>query len=375
MIKNLLVVCFLFLIACNNNSKSKHKNIKPDFIFRALTKNEKALYKGKAAILYHNILNSNFSGGILVAKNGEIIFEQYNGFSNFSAQEKITENTPIHIASASKPLTALAILKLFEENKLQLTDSIQHFFPNFPYHGVTIFQLLSHRSGLPNYLYFMDTAWNKNLKATNIDVLNFMIEKQPEAYAIPDKVFHYCNTNYVLLALIVEKLTQQAFPDYMKEKIFTPLAMKDTYIFSIKDTSNYTPSYSYNDKPFALEPFDCIYGDKNVYSTVRDLLKLDNALYQHTIISATTTQKAFTGYSNEKKGFKNYGLGFRLFIDNAYTVVYHGGWWHGNNALFTRLLKDTATIITLGNKYNRSIYNTKQLATIFSNNADKDLSD
>lgn len=221
----------------------------------------------------------------------------------------------------------------------------------------------------------MDTAWNKNLKATNIDVLNFMIEKQPEAYAMPDKVFHYCNTNYVLLALIVEKLTHQAFPDYMQEKIFTPLTMKDTYVFSIKDTSNYTPSYSYNDKPFALEPFDCIYGDKNVYSTVRDLLKLDNALYQHTIISATTTQKAFTGYSKEKKGFKNYGLGFRLFIDNADTVVYHGGWWHGNNALFTRLLKDTATIITLGNKYNRSIYNTKQLATIFSNNADKDLSD
>lgn len=349
--------------------------MKPDFTFRTLTKNEKALYKGKAATLYHNILNSNFSGGILVAKNGEIIFEQYNGFSHFSTQEKITENTPIHIASVSKPLTALAILKLFEENKLQLTDSIQHFFPNFPYHAVTIMQLLSHRSGLPNYLYFMDTAWNKNLKATNIDVLNFMIEKQPEAYAMPDKVFHYCNTNYVLLALIVEKLTHQAFPDYMQEKIFTPLTMKDTYVFSIKDTSNYTPSYSYNDKPFALEPFDCIYGDKNVYSTVRDLLKLDNALYQHTIISTTTTQKAFTGYSKEKKGFKNYGLGFRLFIDNADTVVYHGGWWHGNNALFTRLLKDTATIITLGNKYNRSIYNTKQLATIFSNNADKDLSD
>lgn len=370
-----ILTLVIFLQSCSSNNTAVSKKRK-QLQLRKLTNQEKKNYHNKAEQFYNRNFRNSFSGGILVAKNGEIIFEAYNGFSNLQTQERVHANTPIHLASVSKTFTGIAILKLWEEGKLKLEDSVQQYFPAFPYHSISIQQLLSHRSGLPNYLYFMeeDTAWSKKRIATNNDVLQFMIDKKPAAYASPNRVFHYCNTNYVLLALIVEKITQHRFPDYMKENFFMPLGMKNTFVFSINDTAKYVPSYNYNNAPFLLESLDCVYGDKNVYSTVRDMLLWDLALHDTSFISKAITTKAFTPYSNERPGKKNYGLGFRLFIDGNDTTVYHNGWWHGNNAVFTRLIKDTAVIITLGNKYNRGIYSSRQLAGIFSNQTvDQDL--
>ena len=104
-----------------------------------------------------SILQKGFNGAILVAKNGQVLFEQYKGYSNFITKDTINEHTPFHLASISKTFTGMAILKLWEEGKVSLDDTLQKYFPQFPYHGITIRMLLSHRSGLPNYLYFMDS--------------------------------------------------------------------------------------------------------------------------------------------------------------------------------------------------------------------------
>lgn len=364
-------IVLIALIACKQ--KKQTKDIDYTNNFRILSQQEKETYLQKATNIYQHTLGNNFSGGVLVAKNGQIIFEAYNGFKNPLLKEPLTDSTPIHIASISKTFTAIAILKLYEQGALQLSDSVQKYFPAFPYHHISIQNLLSHRSGLPNYLYFMDTAWNKKIYATNADVLQYILTNQPTVQSLPNKGFNYCNTNYVLLALIIEKITKKSFPTYLQENIFTPLKMKHSFVFSIKDTNNYIPSYQYNNNPYQLESFDCVYGDKNVYSTVKDLLLWDQALYNHQFIKPTTIAKAFTPYSNEKPSYRNYGLGWRLYIDGADTLVYHGGWWHGNNTLFTRLIQDTATIISLGNKYNRGIYAIKQMAEIFSNDKLKEL--
>lgn len=359
-----IVSITFFLFSCTNPLKQNKK--KETVHFRKLTAIEKSNYHTQAKKNFDTILGNNFSGGILVAKNGEIIFEAYNGFYNLEKQERLTEHSPIHLASVSKTFTAVAVLKLVQENKIKLTDSIQQYFPNFPYHNINIQLLLSHRSGLANYLYFMDTAWKKPTLITNKDVLEYLINKQPEPYSLPNKTFHYCNTNFVILASIIEKVTQQSFPSFMKEEIFIPLAMKNTFVFSAADSLKYVPSYGFNNQPYLMDQFDGVYGDKNIYSTVRDMLAWDLALYNPSFIDQTILAKAFIPYSNEKPGKKNYGLGFRLFIDEKDTTIYHNGWWHGNNTVFTRLLKDTATIITLGNKYNRSIYKSRILNTIFS---------
>jgi CubicO group peptidase (beta-lactamase class C family) len=111
---------------------------------------------------------------------------------------------------------------------------------------------------------------------------------------------------------------------------------------------------------------DAIYGDKNIYSTPRDMMKWDMALYDTSFFSQKIIDEAFKGYSYERKGVKNYGLGWRLYeMPSGKKIVYHNGWWHGNNTVFSRLPQDTTVIIVLGNKFNRSIYQAKKIAGIF----------
>jgi CubicO group peptidase (beta-lactamase class C family) len=126
------------------------------------------------------------------------------------------------------------------------------------------------------------------------------------------------------------------------------------------------PSYNWKNQQEAFTFLDGIYGDKNIYSTPRDMLKWANALDKGGLFQKETLDAAYTGYSNEKPGVKNYGLGWRLYIypDNR-KIIYHNGWWHGNNAVFTRLVDDSATVIILGNKFNKRIYDAKKLYTAF----------
>ncbi len=366
---SILFLLIGFTLSCKQKvvKQQQVSLLKGEYNFRQLTSHEKQVYQESVEALYNKVLKPNhFNGGIIVAKNGEIVYEKYEGYSNFSTKENITPNTPFQIASISKTFTSAAVLRLWQQNKLSLDDSIQKFFPLFPYHNISIKLLLTHRSGLPKYEYFMDTAWHEKRKADNNDMLQFMISKQPEVYNQPNKTYHYCNTNYALLALVIEKVTGQPFPQYMKDSLFTPLGMKNSYVFSVKDTLNYVPSYMYNNAPYKLENLDCIYGDKNVYSTPRELLLWDRALYEGSFVSKQLLEIAFTPYSNERKSFHNYGMGWHLFINKEDKVVYHNGWWHGNNTAFTRLIKDTATIITLGNRYNRAVYWSWKIGAIFS---------
>lgn len=372
--KNLLYfLVFALILACkhkNLKGKSSPYNSENSFKYRELTAAEKAAYATAIARMYDSILGKHkFNGSILVAKNGEILFENYVGYANLTTKkDTITPETAFHLASVSKTFTAMAIMKLWEENKLKLDDSLQVFFPQFPYSGVTVRMLLSHRSGLPNYVYFMtqDPAWRRRV-ATNNDMLQFMIDKKPALYSYPNRGFHYCNTNFALLALIVEKVSGQTFPEYMKNTVFTPLGMNNTFIFSKKDSANYRPSYQPNNRPFGLESIDCIYGDKNVYSTPRDMFLWDKALYNNSLVSHATYEEATRPTSLERPSMHNYGLGWRLMILPNSKIVYHNGWWHGNNTCFTRLVNDTATIIILGNRFNKSIYAGMKISAVFAN--------
>lgn len=331
-----------------------------------------------------------------MAKNGEIVFEDYHGIYNLKTKENISSTTPFHLASISKTFTGMAILHLWEQGKISLEDTVQRFFPAFPYHNVTIKELLSHRSGLPNYVYFMndrkvEIVKRRNKKgklitvtreiksplkpkegfASNMDMLQFMIDKKPPILSLPDRGFHYCNTNFALLALIAEKITGVPFPTFMKDSLFTPLGMKNSFIFNLADTNAYIPSYYHNGNPFRLEKLDCIYGDKNVYSTVRDMFLWDKALYEGSFVKKETLEMAFRPYSIEKRSKHNYGLGWRMLIDpNEGTIIYHNGWWHGNRTVFTRVINDTATLIILDNKDNKSVYSARQMTSVFTGRAD-----
>lgn len=327
-------------------------------------------------LLQSSLLKSGFSGSILVAKNGVIIYEKYVGYKNVKTKDSITANTSLQIASTSKTFTAAAVLKLVQEGKLNLNDSLQKFFPGFPYPGVNVKQLLNHRSGLPNYMYFMDAAkWDKRIFLTNNDVLQALMTLKPPKAFNPNTRFQYCNTNYVLLALIVEKITGLTYPEFMEQNFFEPLNMQNTYVFTAGDSLRSTPSYNASGGIWDLDFTDGPYGDKNIYSTPRDLLIWDQALYTNSIINKALLDSAFTPYSNERPSQHNYGLGWRLLnFPNGKKVVYHNGRWHGFNSAFARLPEEKATIIILGNRFKSSIYTTaRKMYNLFGDYGDDSL--
>jgi len=370
-----LTLLLLVFIACNTSSE-KEKPGDDSVLYYPPTPQKmeqqefRQYYRRLSEFFDTTLLRSGFNGAVLIAKEGNILYERYSGKTDLRKPDSITEKTAFHIASTSKTFTGVAILRLVQEGKLSLSDNINQFFPELPYKGITVKMLLNHRSGLPNYLYFMsnnkwgimpDGKWNKQM-ATNHDILKMLIEKKPDVTGRPDGKFTYSNTNYALLALIIEETTGKSYPDYMKEKFFIPLQMEDTYVFTLKDTLTATPSFTANGIFWNNDFLDATYGDKNIYSTPKDLLKWDQALYTNQLLEQPLLDSAFKAYSFEKPGIHNYGLGWRLqLLPNGKKVVYHFGKWHGNNAAFARLPDEKATIIIIGNRFNRNIYTTAHL--------------
>lgn len=313
--------------------------------------------------------NGSLNGSILVAKDGQILYEQYNGFAGYrSRKDSIEANSSFHLASVSKTITAMAILKLWQDGTLSIDDSLGKFFPGFPRPAITIKTLLNHRSGLPNYVHYMDRlGWDKKKQVTNQDVLDFLIQRHKDIDIGPaDRRFSYSNTNYALLALIIEKASGQSYAEYLKQTFFGPLGMTNTYVYSSADSARAMPSYFYNGRQYAFDFLDKVYGDKNIYSTVKDLLKFDIALSSGLLINNDLLTAACNPYSFEKPGTHNYGLGWRLLmLKNGKKVVYHNGWWHGNRTAFYRLPDEKVTIIALCNNDSKMIYSVRKLADLF----------
>ncbi|MFL9843396.1 serine hydrolase domain-containing protein [Flavobacterium rhizosphaerae] len=309
------------------------------------------------------------NGGFLVAKNGQVLYESYTGYADFKTKTKINEHTAINLASVSKVLTASVILKLIDRGKLELDQKVNTILTNFPYEDITIKMLLNHRSGLPNYAYFSDhdEIWDRTKMMTNQDVLDLMVKHKFDLYFKPDKKFSYCNTNYAILALVIEKLTYMDYPTAMKKIIFEPLGMNDTFVFDYnKDKDNVTRSYKGDKSIFKFDFLDNIYGDKNIYSTPRDLLKFDLATYSDHFLNPDLVKQVFQGYSYEHRGEKNYGLGIRMHEwKNGKKLFYHNGWWHGNTTSYVTLKKDTVTLIALSNKFSYKPYKIYKLSTKF----------
>lgn len=311
-------------------------------------------------------------GGFLVAKGDQILYEGYRGYSQDFQQNPINDTVALHVASISKSITAMATMKLVEAGKLNLHEPLTKIFPGFPYPKVTVFTLLTQRSGLPKYEYFIEKIQPRPAELdkkflSNQDILHFLIKYKPELARNTDTGFMYCNTNYALLALIIEKVTATPFPEAMQQMVFRPLKMKHTYIFQEKDTLSAAKSFFQNGpKVYPYDRLDAIYGDKNVYTTPRDLLNFSKALYAKQFLDLDLHNLIFEPYSNERPGVNNYGIGFRMKIfDNGEKLTYHNGWWHGTNSVFAHLLKSNVTIIAIGNKYSQRVYSSMALSGLF----------
>jgi CubicO group peptidase (beta-lactamase class C family) len=310
-----------------------------------------------------------FNGNVLIAVKGVPVYNKSFGYANKGTGERLTPKSTFQLASTSKPFTAAAVLLLVEDGKVGLDDNLQKFWPSFPYQGVTVRHLLSHRSGLPDYLNFAK-LYTKQAYIDNADLVQMMISRRPKILARPNAVFKYNNTNYALLAALVEKVSKQSFAEFCEERIFQPLGMDNTWVWHPTQAHRKGQTYGYSNAWVPRKPdlFDGVAGDKGIYSTTEDLLKWDQAWYGHTFLKEATIKQAYEGQTRSSSG-KDYGLGWRMNeLSGDRKMIYHNGWWHDYNIVFKRFIDDSTTIIIFSNKYNQQVYKTEIVESILFRN-------
>lgn len=336
--------------------------------------------------------SAGFNGNVLVAENGKIHYQKSFGYADFSTNTRNSNDSTFQTASISKVFTATAILQLRDKGKLKLNDPVIKFLSEFPYPNITIQNLLSHTSGLPDLeLYETMIKANPELVVTNKDIIPALKTRNKPLKFQPGEKWNYCNTNYALLVLIVEKAGNLAFPDYLKKFIFEPAGMNDTYLrvaaSPITDqrlVKNHILPAMYQTTPQAVETVKlkdgvrmwriryetyhtgATLGDQNVISTTEDLLKFDQAYYSERLLKSSTIEEAATpiklksgetffddfGAPFGKKC--SYGLGW-IVCDDPKTgkIVGHDGFNRGIATIFYRNVTKKQTIIMFDNTEGR----------------------
>jgi CubicO group peptidase (beta-lactamase class C family) len=220
----------------------------------ALSKEDLHRYTLYSSHFFDSLFKRNFNGSVLVAKNGQVVYEKYIGLKKMNDKNgPVDEHTAFHLASVSKTFTGMAVLKLWEQGKLDINDEVSKYLPEFPFAGITIKMLLSQRSGLHNYVHYVQTphGWDRKTFFTNQDLLKYMIAHKTEVQGPPPgKHFEYCNTNYALLALIIEKASGVPYNQYLSKTFFEPLQMNDTYVFDLSKQSSSVLSYKRNRRAY-----------------------------------------------------------------------------------------------------------------------------
>ncbi len=328
-----------------------------------------------------------FNGNVLIAQHGKIIYQKAFGYRNLDLKLPLNNSSLFDLASVSKQFTALSILQLKEQGKLKLTDSLRAYFPQLPYHNITIQNLLTHTSGLPDYLNQMTKKWDHKQIAFNNDVLEFLASNKPKPLFPPGSQYEYSNTGYILLASIIDKLTGDSYANYLKQHIFKPLGMDSSRVYntrrSKKDTiANYAYGYVYNAVsktyvlPDSLKRFDFVYwldgvtGDGTVNSTTGDLLKWDNALLSHKLLNAADQKDMLSPHvltDTIAKGY--YGYGIDILKDELGNFTSHNGSWPGYTSVLTHYETGDYTIIVLSNNESNAVGISKAIGYILNSRA------
>lgn len=389
----LIAVCLLLaLISCSDNVKHTPQQLTDCFSKNRLTteqetKIRKTIHAKEKAFALDTLFKKKakaqgFNGAVLVAQKGVILYSNVFGYANLNSKDSLNINSAFQLASISKTFTSVAVLLLAQDNKIKLSDSIQQYLPSFPYHGITIENLLSHRSGLPNYLYCFEDKRRMNKAApTNDTVLKWFSEANPlpALYNQPNRSFSYNNSNFIVLASIIEKVSEVGYAQFIRTRIFEPLGMTHSFVDTIAPDSLlcFRTCGHQGNRCRPREFFDGVYGDKGIYASVGDMERWYFALHSGCLLNKHWLKEAFTPRSFEHKSRHNYGLGFRLMTDakdmKKVHYVYHGGWWAGFSTMLWMDMEADIAIIVLGNRKNNGVYNIKSVLSVLEENKDNEL--
>lgn len=295
----------------------------------------------------------DFNGSVLVAKDGKILYQNEVGYADFKKKEPLNNASAFQLASVSKQFTAAAIMLLYERGQIKLTDSVNYFFPDFPYKGVTIKNLLNHTAGLPKYFWIAEHKWKKDTAPTNSEMMNLLASSNVEKFFKPGRNFDYSNTGYLVLASIVEKISGNSFGDFLKEHIFEPLEMNDTFVYSYKKSEvknnqlyGYRLYRGWKHLKINSSVNDAIVGDKNIYTTSENLFKWILGLNNGKLLTKESLNLMYTKGETIYGRKIPYGFGFRIDPKDD-NIVYHHGKWNGFSTGLTQYLEDNIVIIVL----------------------------
>jgi CubicO group peptidase (beta-lactamase class C family) len=363
------IISIVSLASCSSspghNKKGEADNGKPFNTTEILKYDPSKGDKKIGEFMQHLHKVSGFNGNVLVAKKGKIIYEGSFGWANHLTRDSLTLGSQFELASVTKTMTGTAIMQLWEKGKIKLDQDVKDFFPDFPYDGVTIRLLLTHRSGMMNYVYFVDNIYrsqhlNQKKGLTNKEAMDLIAKYKPARFNKPNASFLYNNSNFMVLGAIIEKVTGMSYADYMKENVFKPAGMTHTAVYSkavydkipVDVVGHDRNSWKYS---VAQNFLDGPVGDKGIYSTVADLYVFDQALKAGKLIKPATQDSAYTAHNPMIRGHFSYGYGWRIFESPGQRVIYHTGWWHGFRHIFLRDMKNDVTIVLLGNMVNGSL--------------------
>lgn len=286
--------------------------------------------------------NANlFSGTVLVAEKGKIIFEKSYGYKNGPKKEKNTNNSIYRIFSTTKMFTATVILKLEEEGKLSINDKLSKYYPDFPKgDSITIANLLSHTSGIPNETGSENTVDEKTfIKFISAKPLNFS----------PGKQWDYSNSGYYILGYIIKKASGMDYEKAIESYILKPLQMHHTgFHFNTVTDENKAFGYDFLSNHMSTEAFrfktDHPFAAGAMYSTVEDLFKFNESFKSNTILKKETIEKMFTPYLND-----HYGLGSDVLMVDGKKRIGHSGGGPGYRSIYYTVLDDDICFIAMSN--------------------------
>jgi CubicO group peptidase (beta-lactamase class C family) len=297
-------------------------------------------------LMQYSYENGIFNGAILVSQNGKTIYKNALGYADKDNDRKLNESSVFYLASVSKQFTTMAIMILKEQKKLSYDDKLSKYFPEFPDYAnaVTIKHLMNHTSGIADH--FGLGIYKKGL--TNSDVVEVLV-KQKELDFPPGDKFSYSNGGYVLLSLIVEKVSSMPFHEFMETNIFKPLGMNNTLVYDESAPKIENRAVGYN-QAGALDDNEIFTtGDGGMYSTLVDLHLWDQALYSEKLISKATLEEAFTSATLNNGESTNYGYGWGVSEKDGRKVVQHSGRLSGYRTFLKRNIYNNSGYIILTN--------------------------
>jgi CubicO group peptidase (beta-lactamase class C family) len=323
-----------------------------------------------------------FNGNVLVAKGGQIIYQNSFGYANYTTRTLLDRNSVFDCGSIAKEFTAMGILLLKDKGLISYSDSLRKFFPQLPYMNVTIQQLLTHTSGMPNGFALVEEYFDHSKTATNNDLIGLLASKKPPLLFQPGENLMYSGTAFNMLASIIEKISGQSYENYMYKEVFKPLGLTHTRVAtgtrSTKKIPGLAAGYEYSDSlrryvsTDSIESgwrdyFAGITGEGMIVTTTGDLLKWDRALKNHKLLTETTQREMLSVHAQKKFPSVSFGYGIIIGKNDFGDFVYHNGSFPGYLSMHLRYTDDDLTVIVLSNNESQADFIAEGLSAIALN--------